>query len=104
MVESSVYSPAKCASQGSNPNSKGSLFLTPGLFVELGKCNFAISRIDSVHSGTALRIKITFRVRPVRSGDAILLVRDGLASFVEQFDLDPVAGLGGDRTCRTGQG
>src|SRR5689334_11938592 len=102
MVESSVIAPMKPSRQGSKPSSNGWLFFTPGLFVELGKCNFAISRIDSVHSGMALRIKIPFRFRPVRSGDAILLVRDGLASFVEQFDFYPVAGLGGGRTCRVG--
>jgi hypothetical protein len=100
MVESLVYAPSKIGRERSKTTPIRSLFFTPGLFVEFGKRDFAISRLDFFDASPALRIEKTFCFRPVRSGDAILLVRDGLASFVEQFDFYPVAGLGGGRTCR----
>ena len=80
------------------------LFLAPRLFVEIGKRNFAISLIDSVHASAALRVQETFRFGAVRSRDAILLIGDGLALFIEQFDFNPVTCFFFGRTCRIRQG
>jgi hypothetical protein len=77
------------------------LFFAPRLFVNIGKRDFAIARIDAVDSRLTLPIEITLGGGTVRKLDLILLAGDGLAGFIEKFDFDPVTGWSG-RTCRAG--
>jgi hypothetical protein len=77
------------------------LFFAPRLFVNIGKRDFAIARIDAIDSRLTLPIEIALRGGTVRKLDLVLLTGDGLAGFIEEFDFDPVTGLSG-RTCRAG--
>jgi hypothetical protein len=79
---------------------KKELFFAPRLFVDIGKCNFAIAGVDAFDSCLAFRIKIAFGDGTVRKFDLVLLVGDGLTRLIEQLDFNPVTGLGCGRTCR----
>lgn len=68
-------------------------FLAPGFFVELGKRDFAISLVDSIHPRLALGVQEALGLRAIGSRDAVLFVGYGLASIVKQLEFDPVAGL-----------
>jgi hypothetical protein len=77
------------------------LFFAPRLFVNIGKRDFAIARIDAIDSRLTLPIEIALRGGTVRKLDLVLLAGDGLAGFIEEFNFDPVTGWSG-RTCRAG--
>jgi len=77
------------------------LFFAPRLFVNIGKRDFAIARIDAVDSRMTLPIEIALGGGTVRKLDLVWLAGDGLAGFIEEFDFDPVTGWSG-RTCRAG--
>ena len=81
--------------------SEKELFFAPRFFVNIGKRDFAIARIDAIDSRSTLPIEIALRGGTVRKIDLVLLAGDGLAGFIEEFDFDPVTGLSG-RTCRAG--
>jgi hypothetical protein len=55
----------------------------PRLFVNIGKRDFAIARIDAVDSRLTLPIEVSLRGGTVRKLDLVLLAGDGLAGFIE---------------------
>jgi hypothetical protein len=59
------------------------LFFAPRLFVNIGKRDFAIARIDAVDSSLTLPIEIALGGRTVRKLDLVLLAGNGFASFIE---------------------
>jgi hypothetical protein len=77
------------------------LFFAPGFFVDIGKRDFAVARVDAIDSCLAVSIKISLRRGTVRKLDLIWLAGDRLAGLIEQFDFNPVTGSCG-RTCRVG--
>src|SRR5215469_15023662 len=78
------------------------LLFAPRLFVQVRKRDFAISLIDSIHAGAAIRVQEPFRFGAVRSGDAILFISNRIALFIEQLDFNPMTGFLFGRTCRIG--
>jgi len=81
-------------------NRENESFFVPRLFIDIGKRDFAIARIDAVDSCLAFAIETALGGGTVRKLDLVLLAGDGLAgSFIEEFDFNPVTGLSG-RTCR----
>jgi hypothetical protein len=77
-------------------------FFVPRLFIDIGKRDFAIARIDAVHSCLTVSIEISMRCGTIRKLDLVWLAGDGLAGFIEECDFDPMTGLVGGRTCRAG--
>jgi len=59
-------------------------FFAPRFFVNIGKRDFAIARIDAIDSRLPLPIEIAFGGGTVRKLDLVLLAGDGLAGgFIE---------------------
>src|SRR5215469_8540057 len=80
------------------------LLFAPRLFVQVRKRDFAISLIDSIHAGAAIRVQEPFRFGAVRSGDAILYVRLGFALLINEGDFNPKTGCQSERTRRKSEG
>jgi hypothetical protein len=71
----------------------------PSFLVDIWERDFAIAGVDAVDSCLAFSIEASLRGGTVREFDLVLLAGDGLAGLIEEFDFNPVTGLGG-RTCR----
>jgi len=74
----------------------------PRLLVDIRERDFAVAGVDAVDARLPLRIEIALLYRTIWELDLVGLAGNGLARLIEEFDLDPVTGLGRSRTCRVG--